>query len=84
MLEGKNSFFCCEKSGGKIRYFLMLVEKEENLNKVCLQVSQFYALQTHGDHEGSFDAVIGMLKVFQIVVYIIIDTHLLCVFCCYM
>ncbi|XP_049399740.1 uncharacterized protein LOC125863779 [Solanum stenotomum] len=73
--------FSCGNSGHKMRDCPMLAAKEREGKQPPSSASgssdakqnQFYALQTRGEQEGSPNVIIGMLKVFQLDVYSLLD-----------
>ncbi|XP_049391320.1 uncharacterized protein LOC125855617 [Solanum stenotomum] len=87
-LAGSNACFGCGKMDHKIRH-CPLVAKNEGDSRHRAQPypssglsgsganapkqNRFYALQTCGEQEGSPDMVTGMLKVFQLDVYDLLD-----------
>ncbi|XP_049390732.1 uncharacterized protein LOC125855100 [Solanum stenotomum] len=87
-LAGSNAFFGCGKADHKIRNCPLVAKNEGDYFRKAhpnpsfgpsgsgassSKQNRFYALQTKGDQESSLDMVIGMLKVFQLVVYAFLD-----------
>uniref|UniRef100_M1D9X3 Gag-pol protein n=1 Tax=Solanum tuberosum TaxID=4113 RepID=M1D9X3_SOLTU len=80
-LAGTDGCFSCGKSGHKMRDFPMLMDRGREGNQApsngsgsnAPKQNHFYALQTRGEQEGSPDVVTGILKVFQLDVYDLID-----------
>ncbi|KAH0689089.1 hypothetical protein KY289_016447 [Solanum tuberosum] len=80
-IAGTDGCFSYGKNGDKMRDFPMLAAKRREgkqvppsgLNSNAPKQNHFYVLQTRGDQESSLDVVTGMLKVFQLDVYALLD-----------
>ena len=79
-LKGTNNYFGCGKSGHKVRDYHNVRGQDKGSGQAqasgsneALKKNRFYALRSRGKQDTSPDVVTGILKVFSIDVYALLD-----------